>query len=92
MKVDHIFLVYMAIVGIAVGAVVVAAPWTAEFAIKPYFWILIAAALFDVIVYARSDGAPGARLGAGARIFGFILGGLVMLAITTIAGVTVKFI
>ena len=39
MKVDHIFLVYMAIVGIAVGAVVVAAPWTAEFAIKPYFWI-----------------------------------------------------
>lgn len=92
MKVDHIFLVYMAIVGIAVGAVVVAAPWTAEFAIKPYFWILIAAALFDVIVYARSDGASGTRLGAGARIFGFILGGLVLLAITTIAGVTVKFI
>jgi hypothetical protein len=71
---------------------VVAAPWTAEFVIKPYFWILIAAALFDVVLYARGDGAPGTKLGAGARIFGFILGGLVMLAITTTAGITVKFI
>ena len=49
MKIDHIFLAYMAVVGIATGAVVVKAPWTAEFAIKPYFWILIAAALFDVV-------------------------------------------
>ena len=92
MKIDHIFLAYMAVVGIATGAIVVAAPWTAEFAIKPYFWILIAAALFDVVLYARGDGAPGTKLGGGARIFGFILGGLVMLAITTMAGVTVKFI
>jgi hypothetical protein len=90
MKIDHIFLAYMAVIGIATGAIVVSAPWTAEFAIKPYFWILIAAALFDVVIYARGGGAP--KLGPGARIFGFILGGLVMLAITTMAGITVKFI
>jgi len=90
MKIDHIFLAYMAVVGVVTGAIVVAAPWTAEFAIKPYFWVLIAAALFDVANYQRSDGAN--RLGVGARISGFILGGLVMLAITTMAGVTVKFI
>ena len=45
MTVDRIFFVYMVLVGIATGAILVAAPQVQNFVIKPYFWILIAVGL-----------------------------------------------
>ena len=41
MTVDRIFFVYMVLVGIAAGAILVAAPQVQNFAVKPYFWVLI---------------------------------------------------
>jgi hypothetical protein len=47
MMLDRIFFGYMAAVGAILGAVLVAAPQAQDFWIKPYFWILIAVAVFD---------------------------------------------
>ena len=49
MTLDRIFFGYMALVGVATGAILVIAPFVQDFVIKPYFWILIAVGVFDVI-------------------------------------------
>jgi hypothetical protein len=59
MTVDRIFFVYMVLVGIAAGAILVAAPQVQNFVIKPYFWILIAVGLFDGGIYLLGRTAPG---------------------------------
>ena len=51
MTIDRIFFAYIALVGAAVGVTLVVAPHVQNFAIKPYFWILIAVGLFDGGVY-----------------------------------------
>lgn len=91
MRLDHLFFLYMAAVGAATGATLVAAPQAASFAIKPYFWVLIAVAVFDAIAFLRGRGAPGTMLGAGARVTGFIGGALVMLAVVKMSGVSIDF-
>jgi len=60
MTVDRIFFVYMVLVGIAAGAILVAAPQVQNCAIKPYFWVLIAVGLFDGGLYLLGRTAPGA--------------------------------
>jgi hypothetical protein len=88
---DRLFYLYMSAVGIVAGIALVMAPWTANGTVKPFFWILIAVALFDVVAYARGRNAPGTMITSGARAFGFLAGGAVMLVITLIAGVQVPF-
>jgi hypothetical protein len=56
MSLDRIFFAYMALVGVATGAILVAAPYVQDFVIKPYFWILIAVGVFDLAIMP-----PGAR-------------------------------
>jgi hypothetical protein len=90
-KLDRLFCLYMGAVGIAAGATLVMAPWTANGTVKPFFWVLIAVALFDAGTFALGRGAPGTMITPSARAFGFIGGGLAMLAITLIAGVQVPF-
>jgi hypothetical protein len=58
MTVDRIFFVYMVLVGIAAGAILVAAPQVQNFAIKPYFWVLIAVGLFDGGLYLLGRTTP----------------------------------
>jgi hypothetical protein len=91
MRIDHIFFVYMAAVGLASGAILVVAPQTGDFVVKPYFWVLIAVAAFDLLVYLLRRGAPGSMLGMDARLLGFVIGVVALVAIPTIAGSPAKF-
>ncbi|MGB6313719.1 MAG: hypothetical protein WBG13_14340 [Pseudolabrys sp.] len=59
MTVDRIFFAYMVLIGIATGAILVVAPQVQNFAIKPYFWVLIAVGLFDGGSYMLDAQPPG---------------------------------
>ena len=69
------------LVGIAVGAVLVLAPETRDFRLPPYFWVLIAMAAFELIAFARWRGAPGTVVTMDARLGGFLLAIVLMVAI-----------
>ena len=56
---SDLFLLYMVLVGIVVGAILVAAPQVQDFAIKPYFSVLIAVGLFDGGNYLLDARLPG---------------------------------
>jgi hypothetical protein len=89
--VDRIFFVYMVLVGIAAGAILVAAPQVQNFAVKPYFWVLIAVGLFDGGLYLLGRIAPGQMLTMRARMAGFVFGIVMMVVIPAIAGAPVRF-
>jgi hypothetical protein len=91
MTIDRIFFGYMALVGIAVGAILVAAPSVQDFLIKPYFWVLIAVFLFDGGTYLYGKNAPGTMLTMQARLLGFVIGIVLMVVIPTLAGSSVRF-
>jgi uncharacterized membrane protein HdeD (DUF308 family) len=91
MTLDRIFFAYIAVIGIALGAALVAAPRLQDFVIKPYFWILIAVALFDVGAYLRGKNAPGTMLSMQARLLGFVIGIVLMVAVPTLGGAQVRF-
>jgi hypothetical protein len=91
MTIDRIFILYMALIGVAAGALLVALPQAQDFWLKPYFWILIAVLVFDLGTMLMRRGRPGAALTMNARVIGFILGGILMVAFPTIAGVEVRF-
>lgn len=92
MTIDRIFLIYSALVGIAAAAVLIAVPATGDVAIKPYFWILIAIGVFDVVAFLRGRNAPGTMIAPNTRLFGLLIGGLLMMAITLAAGISVKLL
>ena len=91
MTMDRLFFGYMALAGIAAGALLVAAPQWQEFWIKPYFWIIIAVVLFDLTVYLRWRNAPETMLSMNARLIGFVIGIVLLVAIPTLAGAPVRF-
>jgi hypothetical protein len=88
MRIDHLFFAYMAAVGTAAAGVLIVKPQTGDFFIKPYFWVLLAVAAFDLVSYARGRGAPGTMLGMDARLLGFVIGIVGMVVIKTLAGST----
>ena len=92
MTTERIFLGYMVLVGAATGAILVAAPQVYDFAIQPYLWILIATGLFDGGIYLLARGAPWTMLPMGVRLFGFVIGLVLMVAIPTLAGAPVRFL
>jgi len=91
MTMDRLFFGYMALVGAAAGAILVAVPRAQEFFIKPYFWVMIAVALFDLAAYLRARNAPGTMLAMNARLLGFVIGVVLMVVIPTFAGAPVRF-
>ena len=91
MTMDKLFFGYMALVGAASGALLVAFPHSQDFFIKPYFWVMIAVAVFDLAAYARARNAPGTMLAMNARLFGFVIGVVLMVVIPTLAGSSVRF-
>jgi len=91
MTIDRIFFGYMALTGAAAGALLVAAPRAQDFLIKPYFWVVLAIVLFDVGAYLRGRNAPGTMLSMNARLLGFVIGVVLMVAIPTLAGAPVRF-
>ena len=87
MTTDKLLFTYMAIA----GAILVAAPQTQNFVIKPYFWIVIAIVLFDGGVYLLRKNAPGTMISMSARLLGFVIGVVLMVSIATLAQAPVKF-
>ena len=69
----------------------VVAPQVQNFAIKPYFWILIAVGLFDGGIYQLGRASPGATLTMNARLAGFVIGIVLMVVIPMLAGAPVRF-
>jgi tRNA threonylcarbamoyladenosine modification (KEOPS) complex Pcc1 subunit len=92
MTLDKIYYGYMALIGIAAGAVLVVLPQGQGYPVPPFFWVLIAAALFEAGSFVVRRGAAAAVLTPAARLIGFVLGLLLMLAITLSAGVSVNFL
>ena len=91
MTIDKIFFGYMALVGIAVGASLVAAPSVQDFVVKPYFWVLLAVVLFDVGAYLYGRVTPGKMLLMPTRLLGFVIGIVLMVTVPTLAGSSVRF-
>jgi len=91
MTLDKLFFAFMALAGAVSGAVATLYPQTQDLAIKPYFWVLIAVLAFDggLHLYRRSH--PGPVLSMGARLLGFVIGVVLLVAIPTLAGVPVRF-
>jgi len=90
MTLNKIFFVYMALAGAAVGAILVAAPHVQ--AVKPYFWVLIAVGLFDGGSYLFARNSPATMLTMHARLIGFGIGIVLMVAIPFMAGTQVRFL
>jgi hypothetical protein len=84
--INRIFLGFMIVAGLATGAALVARPELREFRVSPYFWILIAMALFEFAAFARGRGAPGTMIAMEIRLLGFVLAVVLMVAIPVIAG------
>jgi hypothetical protein len=91
MTTDRLLFIYMALAGAIAGALLVAAPQSQNFVIKPYFWIVIAIVLFDGGVFLLKKNAPGTMVSMSARLLGFVIGVVLMVVIPTIAGAPVKF-
>lgn len=86
MTIDKIFFGYMAVIGLVVGAIVVAFPQVRDFMFKPYVWVLLAVIAFDAGIYLRTRTNPGAVLAMPARLFGFLIGIAMMVAVPTLTG------
>jgi membrane associated rhomboid family serine protease len=86
MSIDRIFLAFMAVCGIVAGAILVAAPESRNLRITPYFWVLIAMALFELAQFARTRGAPGTMVSIEARLFGLVLAIVLMVTLPIAAG------
>ncbi len=86
MTIDRIFLAFMAVCGIAAGAILIAAPESRDMWVTPYFWIIIAMALFELSSYARGRGAPGTVISIEARLLGLVIGVVLMVALPAFIG------
>jgi hypothetical protein len=85
MSIDRIFLGFMLAVGVAVGAIVTLRPETRSFRVPPYFWVLMAMALFEAINFFRGRGAAGTMVSMEMRLLGFVLAIVLMVVIPILA-------
>ena len=51
MTINHLFLAFMGVVGAAVGLILVFKPETRDYRVSPYFWVLLAMALFELLAF-----------------------------------------
>ena len=86
MTINHVFLAFMALVGAAVGTILVVAPESRDYRVSPYFWVLIAMAVFELAAFARGRGAPGMVVAMEARLCGFVLAIVLMVVIPILSG------
>ena len=84
--IDHIFIGFMGAVGIAAGATLIAIPEARDLSVPPYFWVLIAMALFEIVLFAYWRGVPGRMISNGARLLGFVLAMVIMFVLPILAG------
>ncbi len=82
----------MAVVGALTAAILIAIPTAGDTWFKPYFWVLIAVALFDAVVFLLRQNQPAQPMvSIEAKLLGFVIGILVMVAIPTLAGSSSRF-
>lgn len=89
MTINHLFLAFMGVVGAAVGIILVK-PETRDYRISPYFWVLLAMALFELLAFARGRGAPGTAVTMDVRVSGFLMAIVLMVVIPIVAGSSVR--
>lgn len=92
MTTDRVFVIFAVIVGVATGGVIVLVPQSRDIGLAPYFWVLIAFALFEGAVYASRGGAAGSPIAMQTRVIGFIIALALMFLIPTAAGIQIKLI
>lgn len=86
MRIDHLFYLYMLAVGGAAATLLVVEPTSADFFIKPYFWVLLAVAAFDLVTYLLRGGDREKMVGMDARLLGFVLGIATMVVVKMLMG------
>jgi uncharacterized membrane protein HdeD (DUF308 family) len=86
MKIDHILIGFMSAVGVAVGIALTLRPELKDFKISPYFWVLIAMAVFELANVVRTQMAPGSIISMEARLFAFVIAIVLMVVIPLLAG------
>ena len=92
MTVSRIYFAWMALAGLGCGLALVARPALQDAGVPPYFWVLIAAALFDGALYLGRRSAPWGQLAMPARLLGFLLGMAMMVGVPLVAGAPVRFL
>jgi len=90
MTINHLFLAFMGVIGAAVGIILVVKPETRDYRISPYFWVLLAMALFELLAFARGRGAPGTAVTMDVRVSGFLMAIVLMVVIPIVAGSSVR--
>jgi hypothetical protein len=90
MTINRLFIAFMCLVGAAVGIILVLRPESRDFRVPPYFWVLIAMALFELITFARGRGAAGTVVAMEARLCGFVLAIVLMVAIPIVTGLPAR--
>jgi hypothetical protein len=88
--INHLFLAFMTAVGAAVGIMLVVAPQMRDYKVSPYFWVLIAMAVFELLAFARGRGAPGTVVAMEARLCGFVLAIVLMVVIPILSGASTR--
>jgi hypothetical protein len=88
MTINHLFLAFMAVVGAAVGIILVMKPEARDFRVSPYFWVLLAMVLFELLAFARGRGAPGTvvTMTMDVRVSGFLMAIVLMVVIPIVSG------
>jgi hypothetical protein len=86
MTIDRLFIAFMTLCGLATAGILVFFPQSREFRVAPYFWVLIAMAIFEGIAFARGQGAPGTVIAMESRVVGFVVAIALMLVIPYLAG------
>ena len=90
MNTQWIFIGFAFVVGLATSAIVVLVPKSREFWISPYFWVLIAFALFEGAVHASRGGAAGPPITMQTRLIGFAIAIALVMLIPRAAGIELK--
>jgi len=86
MAINHVFFAFMAVIGAATGVIVALRPQVRDSAVAPYFWVLIAMALFELINFSRARGAPGTVITMEARLIALVIAIVLMVVIPIFAG------
>ena len=75
MTIDRIYFGYMVLIGSLTAAILIAIPGVGDSWFKPYFWVLIAVALFDgVVILLRQNQPSWPMVSIEAKLLGSSLG------------------
>jgi hypothetical protein len=89
MDIGRIFVVYAIVVGLIVGGIIVLYPQSRDLALAPYFWVLIAFGVFELVAFARSNNG-GPPITGTTRILSFAIALALMVLIPMAAGMPMK--